>query len=841
MSSTYTTANGIELINTGEQSGAWGDTTNTNLQIVDRVLTGIGSITLSGTAHTLTTTYGTLSEGMYRVLVLGGSPSGTNTITVAPDDAQKTYMVYNNSGESAIFTQGSGANVTVANGDAKLIYMDGAGSGAAVFDFTANLAMSSVNITGGVVNGVSSTGVAFTGDATFGDNDKAIFGAGSDLQIYHDGDDSRIDDAGNGNLILRGNGEIKLDKYTGEKMAKFVADGAVTLYHDNAAKLETTATGIDVTGTITSDGLTVDGDNSSIDFTGTTGNNLISVKQGLRIDIDSDNDQGATTFDITHGGTTANIFTASENGNISFYEDTGTTPKFFWDASAESLGIGTDSSTSLAHTLVLLDDMLVITQVSSPNNTSGGVIKFGATGETGAACQAEIQVHRGSDQNTGDLSFSTANGSSVAEAMRIDSSGNVGIGTSIAQSSILHVEDTGDTTLTVKALSSGAGNDDDANLVIDASGGGEAKINFSLDGAEKASIEWFNGGPDLNIKTASGTNGNIDFQPNGSLSMRIDSSGNLLVGKTSEDQDAVGGQIKKNGIAAFTSSGTSPLRVNRTVSEGNIFILQSDGSTIGSIGVNGGIAYVSNASGGGLRYHQHGVQPCDTSGSGDDNSKNLGSSTFRFDNIYATNSTIQTSDRNEKQDIASLTPTEMLVAARLSTGFKNFKWKDRVASKGDDARLHSGAISQDVQDAFTEEGLDAGNYAMFISSTWWEHDVDVPAVEAVEGVAGVQAVQAVDYAEAVEATYDEDGIELTAYVPEVQAVEAVVGVEYVEAVEAKDAYTRTDTYDTLEEAPEGSTERTRLGIRYPELLSFVAAYNEQRFASIETRLKALEA
>ena len=160
MPSTYTTANGIELIATGEQSGAWGDTTNLNLQIVDRVLTGVGTITLSGTTHTLTTTDGTLSDGMYKVLVLGGSPSGTNTITVAPNDAQKTYMVYNNSGQSAIFSQGTGANVTVANGDTKLIYTDGAGSGAAVFDFTANLAMSSVNITGGVISGITDLAVA---------------------------------------------------------------------------------------------------------------------------------------------------------------------------------------------------------------------------------------------------------------------------------------------------------------------------------------------------------------------------------------------------------------------------------------------------------------------------------------------------------------------------------------------------------------------------------------------------------------------------------------------------------------------------------------------------------
>jgi len=178
MASTYTTANGIELIATGEQSGAWGDTTNLNLQIVDRVLTGVGAITLSGTTHTLTTTDGTLSDGMYKVLVLGGSPSGTNTITVAPNDAQKTYMVYNTSGQSAVFTQGSGANVTVANGDTKLIYTDGVGSGSAVFDFTANLAMSSVNITGGSVTGITDLAVADGGTGA-----SNVAGAQTNLQV----------------------------------------------------------------------------------------------------------------------------------------------------------------------------------------------------------------------------------------------------------------------------------------------------------------------------------------------------------------------------------------------------------------------------------------------------------------------------------------------------------------------------------------------------------------------------------------------------------------------------------------------------------------------------------
>lgn len=160
MPSTYTTRNGIELIATGEQSGTWGDTTNVNLQIIDRVLSGVGTITLSGTTHTLTTTDGTLTDGMFKVLVLAGTPSGTNTITIAPNDAQKLYFVQNSSGQSVIFTQGSGGNVTVANGASKIIYADGGGAGAQVSDLTANFAMSSVSITGGSITGITDLAVA---------------------------------------------------------------------------------------------------------------------------------------------------------------------------------------------------------------------------------------------------------------------------------------------------------------------------------------------------------------------------------------------------------------------------------------------------------------------------------------------------------------------------------------------------------------------------------------------------------------------------------------------------------------------------------------------------------
>ena len=147
MASTYTANSGIEKIGAGEQAGAWGTTTNNNLDILDRAVNGVGAITLSGTTHTLTTSDGTLSEGGNKVLVLGGSPSGTNTITISPNDQDKMYFVHNNSGQTATFTQGSGANVSVPTGSKALIFADGAGSGAAVTDLLDGLAYGGTKVT----------------------------------------------------------------------------------------------------------------------------------------------------------------------------------------------------------------------------------------------------------------------------------------------------------------------------------------------------------------------------------------------------------------------------------------------------------------------------------------------------------------------------------------------------------------------------------------------------------------------------------------------------------------------------------------------------------------------
>jgi len=132
MASSYTNI-GLEKPATGEQAGTWGDTTNTNFDIVDR-LGGVGNISLSGTTHTLTASDGTASEAQFNFLNLTGSPSGTNTITISPNTLKKFFIVNNGSGQTATFTQGSGADVSVSNGTSKIIFCDGAGSGAAVTD-----------------------------------------------------------------------------------------------------------------------------------------------------------------------------------------------------------------------------------------------------------------------------------------------------------------------------------------------------------------------------------------------------------------------------------------------------------------------------------------------------------------------------------------------------------------------------------------------------------------------------------------------------------------------------------------------------------------------------------
>lgn len=170
MPSSYTQNGGIELIGSGEQATTWGETTNTNYDILDRLASGVGTITLSGTTHTLTTTDGALSDGQYKVLVLAGSLSATNTVTLVPDDAQHVHLIRNTTTQSVVFTQGSGGSATIPAGRTAVIYADGGGATATVYDISNVFSASNITITGGTISGISSLGVSgtLTADAFVG-------------------------------------------------------------------------------------------------------------------------------------------------------------------------------------------------------------------------------------------------------------------------------------------------------------------------------------------------------------------------------------------------------------------------------------------------------------------------------------------------------------------------------------------------------------------------------------------------------------------------------------------------------------------------------------------------
>lgn len=164
MASTYASNTGLELIRNGEQSGTWGTTTNTNLNIIDRLTNGVLEITLNSTSKTLTTGDGSLSEGQYKVIVISGSPGGAATLTISPNTNEHVYFIYNKTNQQITVTQGSGGNVVIpavaTNAGVNAVFCDGAGSGAKVTSLTDNIASSAIKITGGVITGITDLALA---------------------------------------------------------------------------------------------------------------------------------------------------------------------------------------------------------------------------------------------------------------------------------------------------------------------------------------------------------------------------------------------------------------------------------------------------------------------------------------------------------------------------------------------------------------------------------------------------------------------------------------------------------------------------------------------------------
>ena len=268
---------------------------------------------------------------------------------------------------------------------------------------------------------VTKTGDTMTGNLSFGDNDKAIFGAGSDLQIYSDGSNSYIKDTGAGDLLIEGSDNIWLMQSGGAKVFLNTIDSnAINLYFNNSKKLETTNTGIDVTGTVTSDGLTVTQTGSTtatIGATGTSGDN-----DGTLIISNGGSGDGMLRFDYESNTDRARIGVSASSQNLQFYT-AGNNERMRIDSSGR-VGIGlTNASSYYGNQLV----------VSAPNEA--GITMVGAT--NGESYLMWADGTSGGERYRGFIGYSHASNymrfaTESSERMRIDSSGNLLVGTTDA-------------------------------------------------------------------------------------------------------------------------------------------------------------------------------------------------------------------------------------------------------------------------------------------------------------------------------------------------------------------------------------------------------------------------
>jgi hypothetical protein len=358
-------------------------------------------------------------------------------------------------------------------------------------------------------------GGTMTGHLSFNDTKKAIFGTGSDFRIYHDGNNSYIEDVGDGILSIDTNGSMIQLVSDGSgangKMAEFIKDGAVKLYYDNNLKLATTSTGIDVTGTVTADGI-----NSSGNFVFTAADGMqITAKESVVINIDSDDNDSYRSFSVTSGSSTSleYLITATEDSGVSLYHD----------------------------------NAAKIATTSTGINVTGTAVMDGLTVDGGGSRQYINSGH-----------------------LRLSDSYN---------------------------------------------------------------LEWGGG---TNAIQGSNASNLILLKTNGSERMRIDSSGNLLVGKNSIAFNTDGFEARAGSHVTVTSSGGTPLLVNRKTSDGDIIKFYKDGSTVGSIGTaNSGDLYIGNDdttllfAGG-----SDAIIPRGTAGATRDGAIDLGLSSHRFKDAH---------------------------------------------------------------------------------------------------------------------------------------------------------------------------------------------------------------
>jgi hypothetical protein len=430
----------------------------------------------------------------------------------------------------------------------------------------------------------------------------------------------------------------------------------------------------------------------------------------------------ASILQDADGNTKVQVEESSDEDKIRF--DTAGTERMIIDSTG--VGIGTSSANYTLTVKKDVDDYIAKLENDGNSTSSNGLW---------------VDTRWNTSTNT---VFKVTTNSGSTDVITAKGDGNVGIGTS-DPSAVLEVRGVAPNyTLAATTFWGGTTNNDDHNGIMLSSYGNAlgGSVGSNLTYTNSATPSQTNTGRSsgeiqFGNTTTSGRTSDIKFggYVKGSTTfnqrMTLDSSGNLLVGTTDSnvynDVTGTGTVIQSNGIMQLAANNGTPLYANRQGNDGDIIDFRKGGLPVGSIGVGSsdlliGKADIQDCF---LRFGTGGsaITLCDSGGlNSNDGLVDLGQSNYRFGDIYATNGTIQTSDRNEKQDIEELSDAEQRVAVACKGLLRKFRWIDAVEAKGDDARIHFGIIAQDLQDAFTAEGLNAGRYAMFISSTWTDEE-----------------------------------------------------------------------------------------------------------------------
>ena len=417
-------------------------------------------------------------------------------------------------------------------------------------------------------------------DVTFADNRKAVFGAGSDLQIYHDGTDSIINEGTAGNLLVQG-ATIKLQTANGAKDYLVATPSAeITLYHNNTARLATTATGIDVSGTATMDGLTVDGsatitqsagsDFLKFDVDGTTDEAILGINStDFIIDIDPTNVRASSNFVVKNDGTTN--LTLNSSGDLDVngaVTADGLTVDGATDGTAVALFRADNNGVTKKNTLRFED-----TDTTTQNDQQIGRIEFYSndTEHTGVDAVIEAVSATTALKELRFLTSDTAN--TPLSRLAINKSGDISF-----------YEDTGTTAKLfwdASAESLGIGTSSPSGLLhIASTGASNIKLEDTDNGFAATELNVENGGRDFKITTPQDT----IFVQGSTEAMRILDGGNLLVGKTVTTYTTDGFRASNIGFGASRTSGTVA-DMNRNGTDGNIFAFYKAGTIVGSISV----------------------------------------------------------------------------------------------------------------------------------------------------------------------------------------------------------------------------------------------------------------